>query len=1184
MRQYHYAILRGWGLTSFLLLTCTLLKANATQDSARVTLNANNSSIEQVIRLIEKQIPYPIVYSTQLLNPNEKISIRLQQVSLDKAMAALLKGKNLSWSFQYNAIVITKKDSPTEYLPKNDVSNDTIPGGPLAGKVTDKSGNPLVGATISVKGINLIMITDNNGAFKFEHLNNNAILLISSIGYEKQQYKHKGTHSVHIVLNEAITELKNVEIVSTGFQEIPKERATGSFVQIDNKVLSRTPSTNILDRINFVANGLRYDKGEITGTKYVIRGLSTINANRQPLIVIDGFPYEEYPAAFDIVERLNPNDVESITILKDAAAASIWGARSGNGVIVITTKKGNYNSKTVVNFTSNVTLTERPQLSKMPIITPSDAVAYERKRFNAGYFNEYDDVYPAANEFPIVSPAVEILLAGRRGELSQAEVDQQLSNLSRHDLRDDISRYLTQNSLNQQYNISLKGGNSKSNFYVSLGYDKGRRESVESKNDRFTLNVSNALKITNFLELRYYADYTHSVTKAPELTYNRILPINPSQPIAPYTFLADSDGTPLAIPNPSGLRKKYTDTLTAPGVVDWNYRPLDELKYNSSTTKGDNIRIGGNFKINIHKSLSVDLKGQYNKAKTLANSKASVQSFEIRNNINKFVNIDPVTGQLVYPYPVGGRLTTTNTEQTSWNVRGQLNYNNSWGASDLVGLAGVEASETTVGSNRMVLLGYNEETLRSIPVNYNLLYPTRPNGNQQFIGSQSEVNTGINRFLSYYGNISYAYDKRYTLTGSLRFDAANLFGVNANNRRVPLWSVGAAWNVLNESFMTSVKGLDRLNLRATYGWNGNMLASASSLPTISYRNSTNIYINSPYAVIVNPPNPNLTWEKVKTINLGLDFSALNSRISGFLEYYIKNGVDLIAPIASEPTKGFTDYIGNYASIKGKGVDIQLNGILIDRGPLNWQTILNFSYNTEKVTEYNHLDPTYVDYSENYFLEGIPKPGEPLYDLYAYRWGGLSSADGSPNGYLADTIAPYSLVATNNNTKPQDLLKFGPSIPRITGNMLNTFSINDFTLSFNISYALKYYFRRNSIYYSDLITNWTGHSDYSHRWQKGGDEKVTNIPSETLISDPLRDLFYKRSSVLVEKGDHIRLQDVILEYSLPSVWFNNKISGFTLRLMASNLGVIWRANKYKLDPENLIMPLSKSYTIGLSVQL
>ncbi len=1090
----------------------------------------------------------------------------------------LLKGKNVSWRVKDKGVVLSK----AEVVPEKTVTGvvgDTVPKITVSGNVMDVKGNPIPGATVSLKGQPRGQGADALGRFIFTQVPANGILVISSIGFDPKQVKISGKTEIKIVLDSAIREIESFEVVSTGYQDIPKERSTGSFVQLDNKLLNRTVSTGIIDRILNVTSSLKTEKG--ARTSFTIRGFSTINANMKPLVVVDGFPYDENPNDGEVLlNNLNPNDIESITILRDAASASIWGARSGNGVIVVKTKKGSYNKKTSIQLNASTNFIKKPDLGYLNIIDPKDAIEVERTRFKQGLYNEYDDLYPLFDFYLPLSPAMEIMLAQRRGEITEQDANSKLNELSQHDARDDINKYLLQTGINQQYNLNVSGGTPRNSYYVSLGYDANRSSIKGDKDQRYSLRFENTLKPIDKIELSTYISYVQSDSKSNGIGYEQFLATGLTM-ASPYTQLADNNGNSLHVPMPFTYRTPYLDTARYPGLLDWHYRPLDELKNNNNSSKRYNTRLGGVIRYTFFEGISAEVRGQYEKRIGRITNEFNMNTYNTRNLINTYAYQDP-TGKTIYPIPLGSILRLDNSDNTLWNIRTQINVNKSWHKHQINAILAYESSESKYTFNGEGKYGYNPSTLSSATyIDYNTQFMLRPNGmlgsgripNDQYAGGS------LNRFESYLGNAAYTFNNNYSLTLSGRIDKSNFLGAKSNQRIVPLWSTGLGWNISDESFY-KLLWLPYLRLRATYGYNGNLNNKATALPTaIITTTGAGGYHNEPYVSILTAPNPGLTWERIGTYNLGIDFKLFNNRMDGSLEYYKKTGENLIGTINIEPTVGTTIYTGNYASMKGSGVDLILNSINIRRA-VNWRSNLVLSYNTDKITDYDQKSLTAFSYLTNFY---IPVIGKPVVKLFTFPYAGLNAENGDPMGFLKGEKKDY--LSMSQNAKPEDLLYIGSITPRVFGSLINTLSYKNISFSFNITYKFKYYFVRNSISYSNLFNNFGGHSDYSLRWQKAGDETKTSVPSMPAAINPTRDNFYKYSDALVEKGDHIRLQDIRLSYELGKQQFKslpfNNISIFTY---ANNVGILWRANKYKLDPDvnGFSLPTPRSIAIGASV--
>lgn len=1156
-----------------LLLVLLSLQSKAfTQDSSRITVQGNNIPIETALRQIEKQSGFSFVYGKPTLDDTERITVDISGKGFTAVMDALLGARGIVWSFRGGAVVLSRRGEDVKMVA------DTVPRITVTGTVVDGQGKPLAASTILVKGTMQGTSTDGEGRFSLGNVPANGVLVVSSIGYDNKQVKISGKSTISITLNEVVTELKNVEVVSTGYQAIPRERATGSFYQVENKLINRSVSTNIIDRLNGVVNGLNFQPNAKSGigqgnrSNITIRGNSTINANSNPLIVIDGFPYDESQDNTNLINNINPNDVESITILRDAAASSIWGARSGNGVIVITTKRGKFNQKTKINFNSNLTISEKPRLDYLKRMSSAQSLEVQHAIFNTGYYNDYDDSYPTFNYFPHVPAGVEVLLAERSGKISSIVAEQRLLELANQDVRIDIDRYLLQNSTNQQYALNLSGGSNNYYYYGSVGYDKNRYSTVRDNTERITARFDNTYKPYRRIEVNSYIVYTQSKTNNNGFGVQQFLNV-------PYAKFADENGNPLPI-SFGAIREAYTDTASFPALLNWKYFPLKELALNDNLEAQTDNRIGLGVKYNLVKGLVLDVKSQWQRTYTNGRKIFNRNSYYVRDLVNSYMQVR-ADGSIYYPVPHADILDNSDLQQFNYNVRLQLNYDNSWGDHNVVAVAGFEKRELTSQLRNVRNYGYVPATgTVGVNIDYNSSFTVRPGGLVKSIPNPgTQILETTNRYVNSYVNSAYSFKRKYTLSISGRMDGSNFFGVKANQRIVPLWSVGGLWDIGQETFY-SVSWLPELKLRLTYGFNGNMYNSVTAYPTFNYLSSiSTVLSNRTYAAIQTPGNPDLKWEKIKMTNISLAFETTNARIKGNIDLYFKKGTDLIGTIITDPTTGFESITGNLASISGQGLDISIKTNNIASRNIRWESSLLFSYNTDKVLAYEYASKSGI---EN--LGGAPIIGKPLYSIYSYRWAGLDPNNGDPRVYISDTITEFGIA--NTNVKESDLIFNGSSAPKIFGSLMNTFYYKSISLSFNFIYKFNYYFRRSSINYQSLLNGAeSGHADYGMRWRKAGDELITDVPSFSTTPSAAREAVYRQSNILVERGDHIRLQDIRLSYDIGKTNFRNfPFQSIQIYAYANNIGVLWKANTQGTDPDfgDSIIPPPKSIAIGFNI--
>lgn len=499
-------------------------------------------------------------------------------------------------------------------------------------------------------------------------------------------------------------------------------------------------------------------------------------------------------------------------------------------------------------------------------------------------------------------------------------------------------------------------------------------------------------------------------------------------------------------------------------------------------------------------------------------------------------------------------------------VRGQLNIRKSWGLQDeLTAIAGGEIRDKRTDGSREYVYGFNKNTLSEIAVDYVNRHPTYDNiyGGDWNITDGTSVTQTNQRFVSIYANTAYTHNEKYTVSGSIRRDASNLFGVTTNQKWVPLWSTGVMWRLDKEKFLRN-RYFPELKVRATYGVSGNLDPSASALTQLRYNSASLTLLNIPNASITRPPDPNLHWEKVKTFNSGVDFALKNNRITGSVDYYIKNSVDLINTVKLDAVTGFTNTNRNSASIHSNGLDVVINTLNINR-KLKWKTLLLFNYVSFKVTK--DLYPPAMEglISDGTFI--FPILGYNPYEIVSYKWAGLDPETGAPQGYLDGKISEdYSAIA--NNPLAAQVIS-GPGLPPFFGTLRNTIEWKCFSLAINITYKLGYYFRRPAISYNSLFANnGSNYPEFENRWQQPGDEKTTNVPSLVYPADFSRDNFYQRSDINVERADHIRLNDIFLSYEVGTI---KRLPFQSLQFYATGgqLNILlWKANKAGLDPEIL----------------
>lgn len=1145
--------------------TCLAVQGKTAFSTRLVSLSFINVELGEILKSIQSQTGLAFFYSNNVLNEHEKRTIKVSNVPVEQALSLLLDNKKFSWRINENARSIRISGKETRTATAAPVLADSTIKNGLSGRVTDAGGHPLIGATVRIRGTQQGAQADATGKFEIKDVPPDAIVQVSFTGYQQQELYLGGRQLLDVVLTASSNELSEVEVVSTGYQKLPRERATGSFAFVDNKLLNRSVSTNVLDRLDGVVSGVIFNKqaNKIGGLSsnggdpsISIRGRSTLFANTEPLIILDNFPYEGDPA------NINPNDIESVTVLKDAAAASIWGVRAGNGVIVMTSKKGKLNHSPVVSLNTNITIQEKPNIDAIPQISSADYVALERTLFNNGSYDLYLNFLP----YIVQSPVIDILDKERSGGITHANAETQLAELSAIDYKKDYKKYFLRNQTNQQYNLSVNGGNSHDQYYISGGFDRNVYSQIPNDYNRFTLNARNINKM--------YDDRLEFTTDLLFIKSKSQTNPDPYLAIYPYEKIVDEKGNPLPVVR--SWRQSYKDMYSNSNLLDWNYYPLKERKNNGNKTELSDykINLGVSYKI-IKNILSFGVYYQYQQGNINQTIERGTDTYSTRLLINQYAQLDP-NGTITYPIPLGAIRSYTITEYKSNSGRLQLNYHKVVNKiHEINALAGFEVKSNKSYAISNILYGYNSENATSIPVDFFTKFPTRIGGGSFSIPNFYGQNGLTDRFVSYYANASYIFNSKYMFSISGRRDESNLFGVKANQRGVPLYSLGVSWEISKEDFY-KLSFLPYLRFRLTDGYNGNLSKTLSSYTTARTGQINQYYF--PTQEIINPPNPQLGWEKIHVINAAVDFRFQHDRLTGSLEFYYKNGENLFGNTPLAPQTGTNLFTGNTSSMKTKGVDVVINSVNI-KGKISWTTNFNLSFVKDKITSYKYQAGVNSYYVSKNFSN--PLVGKPYSAIFAYPFAGLDTL-GNPQGYLNGKISEdYSAIL--NSTDINELKYIGTSTPTAFGSIRNVVSFYNFEMSFNITYKLGYYFRRGSYNSSSVSYQ---QADFEKRWKVPGDEKNTNVPGFQYPADGQRDQFYNGSTILVDKGDHFRLQDIQVGYNI--VCKNSTLPFTNIRLYgyASNIGIIWRANQHKLDPDYVgnsayTIPNPRSYSIGIN---
>lgn len=1041
--------------------------------------------------------------------------------------------------------------------------NDTVYA-QVAGRVLDKStGKPIANVTITTDD-GQITKSDRSGNYRISDPEHGTNLYFRHLSYMDTVVKidvdYQSKKDLTIFLDRKSTQIEEV-VISTGYKTAAKDRLTGSYTTVTAEQLQKQISSGITSVLPAIASGVMLENNADFSGRLMVRGLSTIRAEKKPLIVLDHFPYE------GDIDDINPHDIATVTVLKDAAASAIWGVRAGNGVIVITTKKGGFSQKSKFNLSANVKTASPPDLHRLDIVNSTDFIEMEEFLFENNFYDQRIIDYTR----PALTPIVEALAKLRDNEISQLEYDALKERLRAADVRDGYLQNFFQRSTLQQYHLQGNGGTDKLSWITSLGYDKGI-EHNKNKNNRLTYRLQNQVKVSPKLHFDSDLSLIFQSMDFGNPSYGSIK--MSTMELYPYAEFSDAEGRPMRIPQRNNA---YIDRVAEDGLLlDWNYYPLLDYRHITDVRNQSTVNWNTGLRYDISSFLDLHLKYNLQQSRAHSENQFGEESYRARDLINSFTEVG-TNGTVIHRIPKGAILDRSGSNNFAHNLRAQFNYDQSFEDHAIAALLGVEGRiyKSTTDADR--IYGYKPENLSFANVDYVTQFPNFITGGRNNItNGQYRSETDI-RFASAFANTVYSYKRRVNLSGSLRRDATNLFGVKTNKKWNLLWSLGASWLVVDQSASL----LNRLNVRTTYGYSGNVDPTMAAVNTIRYT-GTNTWLNQPIAMFASYANPQLKWETVGTLNVGADIKLWNDRLDISVDWFKKKGNDLFGLDVTDPTAGIgSTIVRNVAKMNANGLDLMAGVKAINTS--NWKLHFQFnvSHNVDNVEQYYLTDLKGRNFVNERAISGLE--GHPVYAIYSYRWNGLDNT-GNPVGYFeGEESTNYADIF--NNTPIEDMEYSGPVLPRWFGSGGGILGYKFFELDFRLIYKLGHSIRTRSVDYTTMVASNMTHSDYALRWRHPGDEKNTSVPAMNYPLDSNRDYFYKYAGVLVEPGSHIRLQYINLSYT-PSVSFFPTLK-YSLFANVENLGILWKATAKDMDPDyenmyNSVAP-PRSYAVGLRVQ-
>lgn len=1115
----------------FCLFSLTLVAQN------NISLEIKNRPLKEALDAITKATNYKFVYSDMLKEINQPVSFKCENKGLEDVLKQLFAGKKIQYKIEGKVIAL----SPAELTQAKQSEKLQV----FTGVVKDNSGDPLPGVYISVKGSNKSVISDLDGKYSI-NAPQNAVIIFKFLGMKDQEIPAIGGNLSNVILETDAQRLEEVYV--TGYQTLSKERATGSFSVVSQKNLETKLQPSIKSILEGQTSGVVLTKqGDIE-----IRGVSTILGVKTPLIVVDGYPLIGTGVG---IESINPDNIEQVTVLKDAVAASIYGARASNGVIVVTTKKA---SQGLINLSYKGTygITMKPDLNRLNISSVEDYMDAELDLYN----ENTNASFTSYNAYYTLSDYTYLLMAKDKGLITSAEAESRIAALKKNDALAKIQKYILKPKQSFQHNIDLGGGTDKNLLKSSIRFVDERGNLSPNKNTKLIFDINNIWTPKDWISIRVLSNINYSKDHTASENISSLTAFNSSSRVQRYSELYNDKGE-MVMYTPVGQRRieKYQ---TYPGMLPISYHPKLDNPLMYSEDENLQLRLGGDISLKLADWIDVKVGGSWIRGFNNTQTIQDANSMSMRLNYNDGTSATNPTKHYI---PEGGRIDETDRTNGSWVMRGQANiYKEFDGGRHLVsGMVGSEISKDTYYYKYLpTRLGYNPISASYNsgfdPYEYNkntgnikgdMLFGVAPT-NLLSIGYGGNYGVRDNRFVSWYGNGSYEFKNRYLFSASARLDLTNFFGTDPKYRYKPTWSLGGTYKISEEEYFDGLKNIfNRLYVRASYGVNGNISLNYTPYLVLGVGTHNATMGGISYS-ISSYPNNTLRWERTQIVNLGVDLSMFKNRLNLTAEFYDKNSNDLIASEAIDETRGVASIPQNVGSLRNYGFEITLDGEIVRREDFSWKSFLVTSYNSSKVTHYNVTRMYFTNFGT---ANGILVQGYPMDGLWGARFAGLDNT-GTALFYNSkgEKIAGGSLGA-------KDAVYLGTLRPKVDLSFTNHLRYKNTELSMMFIAKLGHKFRKDNFSGSNYINRHVG-----ERWRKPGDEAHTIYPK--LTSWNMDMFYYPYSDHLIGSANYLKLRDLSISQTLPKN-LTNKIglSSIKFYFQTRNLFYI-TAKGVDIDPE------------------
>ena len=1195
-----------WGRLRQILLIMTLkifillmafgtVSAMGYSQEQKMNVVFHDEMLENVLEYLKKNTEYEFVYRKEILGAAKVKNVEMKDVTLKEILDQVLRPSGFDYEIVDRVVVIRK-------LATVQQKKETK----IVGLVTDEQKQPMPGVTVMIKGLAIGTATDRNGKYMLRLPEvKDLTLVFSFIGMESREIKYTGQDTINVVLKETVNEMDEVTVVSTGYQTVNRKDMVGSYTTVKAEDIMMPAYSTIDQMLQGQVPGMMVLSSSAragASPKIQIRGTSTVLGNSDPIWVVDGIIQDD-PISVNAssnwaqdmkeiignqVSWLNPNDIETITVLKDASATAVYGSRASNGVIVITTKKGKV-GRMSINYSGNFSIAPRPKYKNFKLMNSQERIEFSEDAFAEG-LRYIDEPLKQINTYEGA------LRMYQDGEMTPDEFISTRNYLET--VNTDWLDLLTRTTFGHNHNLSVTGATEKVNYAISAGYNLNNGQEKGNSSERLTARTAVTLNLRENIRLNLTLNGSTGTNKG----FSGVNPLNYALTTSRSIAAFNEDGSY------SFYRKHFTYSYNKEAeTAGIGFNILNELENTGTEVNSGNLKFNVDFSWKLLSWLTYQFTGGYSYSTTNSKSWQGERSTAVAETYRGY---DYGTIDAEHPWfnaallQFGGVLFSSSAIVKSYNIQNKLLFSKTFNEMHRFNaMLAVELRSTENQNDQYARYGYvkdrgNLNVLPTLPEDFNPVGGGRElNGYGVFedlyrSGRGNTLSEQTNNFFSLFATLAYSLKNRYVFNFNVRNDASNRFGQDQNKRFDPTYSLGFSWRMSEEPFMKNQRILTNTNLKATWGIQGNALTDLSPELILSQQGVMNIY-KEYYSTISSIPNPNLSWERTHSWNFGLDLQFFG-KVNANIDYYIRRSNAIIKQnIPYENGKSSMSINGGV--IYNKGLEFTVSFTPVNTKNFGVNMSLNSSKNWNSAGKSPLGDKRILDD----YLDGrsniLVKKGYALGSMWSFAFDGLKHENGRPKfKYLDMPEGEYD----------GDMTKFltysGEKDPYFTGGLNLNIRYRSFTLGTSFSLLLGGHTRLKSPY-SDMtsgqympVPEANLNSDLVKRWKKPGDEAHTNIPGfvvaniDRTITLPTGSSYelltaYANSDALLVKRSFLRCRGLNLSWRLNNDMAKRMgLNNLTVNMSVNNLFVIASKRFDGYDPELQDSVMPKNYSIGINI--